>query len=90
LFICYEWYNLDDGIKHISDRYSIVVPSHTEVGANSSDYVVKSQFGELASDVRKDSHVVTLEDDKYRCYPYKTNIINDSLIGIVPLILDDF
>jgi hypothetical protein len=52
--------------------------------------VVENKVKELASNVRKDSYVVTLEDDKYRCYPYKTNIINDSLTGIIPIILDDF
>jgi hypothetical protein len=47
LFLLYEWYYSDGSSRHASDRYSVVVPSYTEVGANASDYVTKTQHDEL-------------------------------------------
>jgi hypothetical protein len=43
LFISYEWYYTEDGVDRISDIYSMVVPSYTEVGANASDYISKTE-----------------------------------------------
>lgn len=91
LFITYEWYYKTDDDIHISDKYSIVVPSYTEVGANASDYVSKKQFEELKQDFRKESAQSQLqEDDMFVCYSNKTNILSGYQNGEVDLILDDF
>jgi hypothetical protein len=91
LYISYTWYYTDDnGVEHVSDSYSIVVPSYTEVGANSSDYVTKEQYEELNSKIRKDTYTSELQNDMYMCYTNKTNIIQGELTGEVEVILNDF
>ena len=91
MFISYSWYYIENGEEHISDIYSIVVPSYTEVGANASDYISKSEHESLASEIRKDIYIPELnEDDMYVCYSNKTNTFNNTLSGDIQVILDAF
>ena len=91
LFISYSWYYIENGEEHISDTYSIVVPSYTEVGANASDYISKTEHELLASEIRKDAYILELnEDDMYVCYSNKTNIFDTVLAGDIQIILDAF
>lgn len=90
LFLLYEWYYYEDSTYHASDRYSVAIPSYTEVGANASDYVSKTQYDELQTEILKPSQVVVETDDMFVCYSNKTNNITDVIDGTVQILLDDF
>lgn len=91
LYIIYEWHYSIDNQDYISDRYSIVVPSYTEVGANASDYVTKKQHIELESEIFKDTYAVEKqENNMYVCYSNKFNVISEMLTGTTQIILDSF
>jgi hypothetical protein len=90
LFLMYEWYHSDGSTRHVSDRYSIVVPSYTEVGANASDYVTKTQYDELQMEILKPSNVAENTNDMFVCHSNKMNEIADTLNGTVQILLEDF